>query len=320
MSPLPVVPVIVGPTASGKSAVALTVARRLNGEVISADSRQIYRGMDIGTAKPSKEERTEIPHHFVDELPPDREFNAGEFGDAGRKLIAVIARRGRVPIVAGGSGLYIRSLIDGFFEGPGADKAIRASLQERLEASGMEPLLRELREIDPVSAERIDPTKPRRVIRALEVFHLTGQPLSMQQEQRKIPRDFRPLLFGLLWERAALYRRIEERCDRMLAEGLLDEIDRLEKKGLSPALNALNTVGYVEGFSYRRGEIGYAEMVRLMKQNSRRYAKRQMTWFRRDERISWLPVASEHDLRAAAGEIVRRVKSAMQPQNLGRKR
>ncbi len=317
---LPVVPVIVGPTASGKSAVALAVARRLKGEIISADSRQVYRGMDIGTAKPSKEERTEIPHHFVDELPPDREFNAGEFGDAGRGLITDIARRGRVPIVAGGSGLYIRSLIDGFFEGPGADKAIRASLQERLEAHGIAPLLHELRKVDPVSAERIDPTKPRRIIRALEVFHLTGRPLSLQQEQRKIPIAFRPLLFGLLWERAALYRRIEERCDRMLAEGLLEEIDNLERNGYTPALNSLNTVGYVEGFSYRRGEIGYAEMVRLMKQNSRRYAKRQITWFRRDERISWLPVAGDQDLRSAASEIVRRVKSTMQPQNLGRKK
>ena len=287
-SSTPHVIVLVGPTASGKTSVSLHLAHLLSAEIISADSRQIYRYLDIGTAKPTPEERLNVPHHFVDEVPPDKEFNAGEFGVRGREVIEEIFSRGRVPLVVGGAGLYVQSLIDGFFEGPGADWEYRKILEERIQAGELEELISELRRVDPVLADRIDVTKPRRIIRALEVYHTTGKPLSVLQKESRIAVNFAPLFFGLDWERKELYRRVDARCEEMLRNGLLDEIARLEQMGFDRSLNALRTVGYAEGFAFRNREITYEEMVRLFKQNSRRYAKRQMTWFKRDARISWI--------------------------------
>lgn len=283
--------VLVGPTASGKTAVALEVAKILPVEIIAADSRQIYKYLNIGTAKPTAEQRRAVKHYFVDELPPDQDFSAGEFGVKGREVIETIfARGGKVPFVVGGSGLYIQALIDGFFEGPGADKEFREILERRIAAGELPALLEELRRVDPVTAARIDPGKPRRIIRALEVYHLTGKPISQLHREAKVTVTFTPLMFGLAWDRKELYRRIDRRCDEMLAAGLLREVEELERRGYSPSLNALNTVGYAEAFAYRRGDITYDEMVRRMKQNTRRYAKRQLTWFRRDKRIRWLPM------------------------------
>jgi tRNA dimethylallyltransferase len=300
--------VLVGPTASGKTSVSLSLARLLNAEIISADSRQVYKYLNIGTAKPTVAERRDIPHHFIDEIPPDRDFNAGEFGDKGREVIDVIFSRGRVPVVVGGSGLYVQSLIDGFFEGPGADWEYRGILEEKIQKGRAADLLNELRRVDPVSASRIDPSKPRRIVRALEVHHTTGKPLSELQREGKVAINFTPLLFGLEWERAALYERINTRCEEMLRSGLLEEIRRLEEMGYGPSLNTLRTVGYAEGFAYQRGEISYEEMVRLFKQNSRRYAKRQMTWFRRDERIHWIAIRGDFAADVVAEEIAGRVR------------
>jgi len=280
----------------------------LNAEIISADSRQVYKHLDVGTAKPSLAERALVPHHFVDELLPDREFNAGEFGDRGREVIDAIIARGHVPLVVGGSGLYVQSLVDGFFEGPGADWEYRKVLEERIQEGEMGELISELRQVDPDSASRLDPTKPRRVVRALEVYHPTGKPLSVLQTESRIVVNFTPLFFGLEWERAELYRRVDVRCEEMLRNGLLDEIARLEEMGYDRSLNALRTVGYDEGFAYREGEIGYDEMVRLFKQNSRRYAKRQMTWFRRDERIEWIKMEAGTAPEAVAEQITRRIQ------------
>ncbi|MDH3251292.1 MAG: tRNA (adenosine(37)-N6)-dimethylallyltransferase MiaA, partial [Ignavibacteria bacterium] len=273
---------LVGPTASGKSAIAMVLAEMLDGEIISADSRQVYRFLNIGTAKPSVEDRRRIPHHFIDELTPDRDFDAGAFGVEARKRITEILDRKRSPIVVGGSGLYVQSLIDGFFEGPGADKAFRSRLEAMVEEGNVGELISQLAAVDPETAATADPSKPRRIIRALEVFHLTGQPLSHHHSNRPVVIPFTPVLFGLAWERRVLYERINARCESMLHEGLLDEVDRLAGLGYTPLLNALNTVGYAEAFAFRQGEITYEEMVRLFKQNSRRYAKRQLTWFRRD--------------------------------------
>ncbi len=275
----------------------------LKGEIISADSRQVFRHLDIGTAKPTLEERRGIPHHFIDLLPPDADFCAGTFGVEGRKVIGEISSRGRLPIVVGGSGLYVQSLIDGFFEGPGGDREYREFLEDRLARGGIELLLEDLRNRDPEAASRIDPTKPRRILRALEVFHLTGRPISeLQKEKPLIP--FQSALLGLDVPRAVLYRQIDERCDSMLERGLLREVEALERKGYTDSLNALNTVGYREAFAYRRGEISYEEMVRLFKQNSRHYAKRQLTWFRRDGRIRWVAMGPERPAADAAREIV----------------
>lgn len=296
-------PIIVGPTASGKTAVAIELAKLLDGEIISADSRQIYRHLTIGTAKPSAGQRSAVKHHFVDCLPPDQEFNAGEFGEQGRKVIDEIFSRNRTPLVVGGSGLYVQSLIDGLFEGPGADKDFREILERRVARGELPLLIEELRNVDPVSAKRIDPTKPRRIIRALEVYHTTGKPLSQHHRESHVRTTFEPVLFGLAWDRKALYERINHRCEGMIAEGLLKEVDELERRGYSSSLNALNTVGYAEACAYRRGEIPFDEMMRLFKQNTRRYAKRQMTWFRRDGRIRWVKMVDDSDCSRVAALI-----------------
>ena len=302
--PRRVILVLVGPTASGKTAVSLRLAGRLNGEIISADSRQIYKYLDIGTAKPTRDERGRIPHHFLDELKPGEDFNAGQFGERGRNIIDEIFGRGRLPIVVGGSGLYVRSLIDGIFEGPGADEEYRKILEERLQEEGLAGLLADLKRVDPESAERIDPTKPRRIIRALEVFRATGRPLSALHKEAAPAIDFQARQYGLALDRKILYDRIERRCDSMLACGFLSEVDGLEKRGFTDALNALKTVGYAEAFAYRRGEISYEEMVRLFKQKSRRYAKRQMTWFGRDTRIRWIDVVPDDTPSEIAQRII----------------
>ncbi len=295
--------VLVGPTASGKTAVSLPLARLLNAEIISSDSRQVYRYMDIGTAKPTPAERALVPHHFVDMLNPDQEYSAGEFGIRGREEIERIFARGRVPLVVGGAGLYVKSLIDGFFDGPPADPELRAQITERYAAGGTGALLKELERVDPVFASAVDPTKPRRMVRALEVFHLTGVPISRLHEEQRIDIPFESRLFGLEWPRAKMYERIDRRCAAMLEGGLLEEVDGLVGRGYGPELPSLNTVGYAEAFAMRAGRVGMEEMVRLFARNSRRYAKRQMTWFRRDKRITWVAMDEARDPEGVAGEI-----------------
>lgn len=280
--------VLVGPTASGKTAVAVELAKILGAEIISADSRQVYKHLNIGTAKPSSQQLSDVRHHFIDLLLPDQDFSAGEFGERGRMVIDEILSRQKTPLVVGGSGLYVQSLIDGFFEGPGADQQLREILEHRVIAGELPLLIEELRTVDPVSADLIDPTKPRRIIRALEVYRMTGKPLSQHHQESRLKPTVEPIFFGLEWERSTLYERIDRRCDLMIEEGLLNEVEELETMGYSSSLNALNTVGYAEVFSFRRGEVSFDEMIRLFKQNSRRYAKRQMTWFRRDSRIRWV--------------------------------
>jgi tRNA dimethylallyltransferase len=302
--------VILGPTASGKTEVALRVAGLVRGEIVSADSRQIYKGLTIGTAKPSPAQLSAVRHHFVDELSPDVEFNAGEFGVQGRERVSEILSRLHTPIVVGGSGFYVQSLIDGFFEGPGADREIRATLEARLRRGELQEMTEELRRVDPESAGRIDTSNPRRIMRALEVYHLTGVPLSAFHRDKKVVIDLAPVMFGLEWDRTVLYERINRRCDEMLESGLLDEVNDLAVRGYSPERNnALNTVGYAEAFACLRGEISREEMTRLFKQNSRRYAKRQLTWFRRDGRIEWVRMGEEGDADAAAAFICRRFGS-----------
>ncbi|MBI5473946.1 MAG: tRNA (adenosine(37)-N6)-dimethylallyltransferase MiaA [Ignavibacteriae bacterium] len=298
--------ILVGPTASGKTAVSIELARLLDGEIISADSRQIYKHLDIGTAKPTRAQLSVVRHYFIDELSPAQEFNAAEFGEQGRRIIDNILLRGKVPIIVGGSGLYVQSLVDGFFDGPGADKEFREALERRIRNGELRQLIEELRLVDPISAERIDPTKPRRIVRALEVYHITGRPLSLHHQESKVNVNFTPAFFGLQWDRKILYDRINRRCDEMIRSGLLDEVERLVQMGFTGTLNALNTVGYSEAFAFRRGEISYDEMVRLFKQNTRRYAKRQLTWFRKDLRIRWLEMSDEMSATSIAECIVRK--------------
>jgi len=314
---LPHIPVLVGPTCSGKTDVAIELAKALGGEIISADSRQVYRHLTIGTAKPSSAQREAVPHHFVDCREPDQVFTAGEFGIEGRACAEEILARGHLPIVAGGSGLYIRSLTDGLFEGPGSDREIREILEARVAQGQVGELIRELRRVDPETAERADPTKPRRIIRALEVYYLTGKPLSLHHTEHKPQVPFTPVFFGLSWDRKILYERIERRCDRMLDEGLEEEVESLQSRGYDRRLSALNTVGYAEVFAFRAGEISRDEMVRLFRQNSRRYAKRQMTWFRRDTRIRWLDTGPGDPAEVVAERIRRLWTGGDQPGDPG---
>jgi tRNA dimethylallyltransferase len=290
--------VLVGPTGSGKTAISLLLADLLNGEIISADSRQVYKLMDIGTAKPSQEELRKVKHYFIDELFPDREFNAGEFGKKGRLTIDNILLRKRTPLVVGGSGLYVRALIDG----PSADQDIRRQLYHRLNDEGSEKLLNELRQVDPVAASTMVPSNTRRIIRALEVFRVTGFPIT-QLQKSNIKIHFTPIFVGLQWKRKILYERINRRVDLMIKHGLVDEVKRLSEAGYSPTLNALQTVGYKEVFDFLEVKINYNKMIELIKQNTRRYAKRQLTWFRHDERIKWFDVQGDEDFEKIASEV-----------------
>ena len=280
--------IITGPTASGKTNLALKLAEQLDIEIINADSRQVYKFMDIGTAKPTLEERSKVTHHFVDHINPDEHFDAGLFGQEGRIIIKNILKTGKTPVIAGGSGLYIRSLVDGLFEGPKQDETIRLQLSSRIETEGITSLLDELQKVDPQSAKKLLPTNIHRIIRALEVYYLTGKSITQLQQENKIDIDFSPAFFGLDWNRRILYERIDKRTLTMIETGLLDEVKKLLAMGYVKELKAFQTVGYKEPIAYLEGKISHEEMIMQIQQFSRNYAKRQLTWFRADERIKWL--------------------------------
>jgi len=302
---LPKILCIVGPTASGKTALAIEVAHRLDGEILSADSRQIYKHLTIGTAKPSPAELSNVPHHFIDILEPDAHFSAGDFAEQGRRTIADLIFRQKMPIIAGGTGLYVEALVDGLFDGPPIQPALRAVLEARLEAEGGQALLEELRAVDPVAAARMLPTNTRRIIRALEVYKATGIPLTIHHQRQQRMELYDASFVGIEWERKLLYERINRRVDHMLEAGFLDEVRMLLELGFDERLKSLQTVGYKEAFALLRHEISLERMVELMKQNTRRFAKRQLTWFRPDDRIRWFKVSTEDDIMEAAGTIVR---------------
>lgn len=285
---------IVGPTASGKTALALHIARRIGGEILSADSRQIYKRLTIGTAKPTEEERACVKHHFIDILDPSEEYSAGLFGIQARACIAELFQKKIQPLLVGGSGLYVKAVIDGLFEEGTKSTDIRRQLQQELEEHGGLFLYRKLQEVDPEAAARMDETKVRRILRALEVYYTTGKPISYQHRTQHTHAPFRTCQIGLEWQRSKLYERINRRVEKMIGEGLIDEVRSLQNDGYSPALNSLNTVGYKEVFQYLRQEISFNTMVALIKQNTRRFAKRQLTWFRADKRIHWLKVENEN--------------------------
>lgn len=279
---------IVGPTAVGKTALSLRLAEELNAEIISADSRQIYQELTIGTAKPAPEEQRQTPHHFVNERSIfDAPYSAGAFARDANERIRQILRRGRRPLIVGGSTLYIHALQFGLADVPEVDEGVRTHIEQRLDDEGAEALYDELREVDPHQADRMDPTKTQRLVRALEVYHGTGKPLTYYHENQPAPPfSYRTIVLNR--ERSSLYERIEERVDRMLNNGLLDEVRGLLKQGVDPDRQPLRTIGYREPIEYLTGEVDYDEMVRLVKRNSRRYAKRQLTWFRRYSTYNWV--------------------------------
>jgi tRNA dimethylallyltransferase len=295
---------IVGPTAVGKTALSLLIAEKRAVEIISADSRQIYRYMDIGTAKVSPEVRRQIPHHFIDICLPDEYYSAGMFGKQARQTVEEIVRRGKIPLVVGGSGFYIRALVDGIFELDARDAAVRQQLEARLSEEGLASLYAELQKADPAYAAKISHNDRQRILRSLEVFYVTGKPFSFWHEQKPEPAPFETVFWGLTAERTTLYRRINERVLRMLQEGLEEEVRGLLEMGYSPELNALNTVGYKEMIDYLNGKISRETMIERIQRNSRRYAKRQLTWFRAESRVHWHEVAEAGDLKEIAQKIL----------------
>lgn len=276
--------VIVGPTGSGKTDLSLRVARRYGAPILSTDSRQFYRGMAIGTAQPTAEEQQLVEHHFIASRDIADGLNCGTYEQEALACLDRLYAAHDDVVAVGGSGLYIQALCDGMDDLPQADETLRTRLMERLRGEGLEALAAELREHDPVYCETADLRNPARVVRALEVCLQTGRPYSEQRLGTRRERPFRTLKIGVELPREVLYERIDRRVDRMLDEGLVDEARRLYPHR---ALNALQTVGYRELFDWFEGRTTYEEAVELIKRNTRRYAKRQMTWFRRDAEIHW---------------------------------
>ncbi|GAB4413694.1 MAG: tRNA (adenosine(37)-N6)-dimethylallyltransferase MiaA [Anaerolineales bacterium] len=290
---------IVGPTAVGKTALSIRLAERFGGEIVSADSRQIYRGMDIGTAKATPEERARVPHHLLDMVSPDQWYTVAEFQEAATQAIADIHRRGRLPFLVGGSGLYVRAVAEGL-EIPRVppNPELRAEL-DALAAADPDALRARLAELDPQAAARIDPRNVRRVIRALEVCLSTGKPISQLQTKR--PPDYRMLWIGLTLPRAELYRRIDARVERMLELGLVEEVRRLAAQGYSWDAPAMTGVGYRQIGAYLRGECSLDVAVREIKRATRRFVRQQANWFRADDpRIRWLRSDEDAERQAAA--------------------
>lgn len=295
--------VIVGPTAVGKTAVAVELAQRFPLEVVSADSMQVYRDMDIGTAKPTIEERQICPHHLIDIIEPGDEFTVAEYQKMADAAIADITRRSKLPALVGGTGLYVHAVVDGFlFPDQEADEHIRQKLQRQAEDKGPESLHKWLKQVDPEAAFRIHPHNVRRVIRALEVFLRTGKPISYHQRQHRGQGRYDVLMFGLTMPRSQLYERINLRVDRMIERELLEEVESLYK-ARRLGKTAMQALGYKEMIAYLEGRIPWDEAVRILKRDTRRYAKRQLTWFRRDQRIQWVTFGEETDPQAVAEVI-----------------
>lgn len=297
--------IIVGPTAVGKSALGVSLAKSLNGEIISGDSIQIYQKLNIGSAKPTKKEQENIPHHLLDILDPTEPFTVALFQKMALSQIHEIHSRGRVPLVVGGTGLYIRSLLDPFDFTENSSEIIRQSWNDYLTQHGREKLHNALKERDPVSAERLHPNDSVRIIRALEVCELTGKPFS--EQRGKLDNEYPPLnpsilYIGLTAPREIIYDRINRRCEEMLRQGLLEETLDLLKQAYSPRLKPLQSIGYRHAIWFLTGKSTFSEMLRIFQRDTRHFAKRQLTWFRRDPRITWFNTA-ERDLTNIVEEI-----------------
>jgi len=287
---------IVGPTGAGKSALAMAVAERLHCEIVNADSRQFYRGMDLGTAKPLAEDRARVPHHLIDVREPGAPLDVAEFGRLARAAIDEIGARGGNPLIVGGSGLYLRVIRGGIFRGPAASAEIRDRLARIAAKQGTEYLHRQLREIDPEAANRIGVNDLYRIVRALEVFELTGETISAHQRRHRFADiGYDTLTVGVEVERKKLYEAIDRRFDQMMAAGLVAEVQSLLDAGNSPEKPPLSTIGYKQIAAYLRGEMPVADAVAAAKQESRRLAKRQLTWFRREPEIVWLDAERRTD-------------------------
>ena len=289
--------VVAGATASGKTRLAIDIAKATGGEIVSADSMQIYKYMDIGTAKPTAAERAECPHHLIDFVEPDADFSVADYTELAHKVIDDITARGKLPVMCDGTGLYINSVVNDItFGEEQTDPALRGELNALAEREGGEYMLTMLKEFDPVSAARLHPNNLRRIVRAIEFYEASGIPISEHQERTKqAPSRYAPMMFMVDHPRDVLYDRINKRVDIMFEEGLYTEVEGLRDMGYRRELNSMQGIGYKELMAHFAGELTLDEAIDSIKQNSRRYAKRQLTWFRREERIISLDPASAAD-------------------------
>lgn len=297
--------VIVGPTCSGKTRLSLILADKMKSEIISADSRQVYKYLTIGTAKPNSDELKRIKHHFIDELEPDEEFNADIFSKRAKEIISKLIEKDMIPIVVGGSGLYIKALVDGITQTVVSDKSLRNELLELRKIYGNDYLYNELKKIDPISAEKMLSQNWKRVIRALEVFRLTGKPIWQHHIENPVQQEFEFFQYGLKWERNKLYHNIEYRVDEMIKNGFIEEVKLILDKGYSKKNNSLNTIGYKEITDLLDNKFTFEETVNRIKKNTRRFAKRQLTWFNSDKRIKWFEIESYEELKIIAENILK---------------
>jgi tRNA dimethylallyltransferase len=303
---------IAGPTAVGKSEIALRLAEQLGGEIISADSMQVYRGLDIGTAKPSPADRARVPHHLIDICDLTESFDAAQFARLAHRTVAEIQSRGHVPVLCGGTGLYFKAFLEGLGNAPSADAKLRAEL----EAAPLEKLLDELRERDPAAYEKIDRQNPRRVIRAVEVIRLTGKPFSKQRAEwnvlpasspeelkLEVPARCRNRVFCFIRSSDDLHARINARVDTMFQRGLVDETRELLKRGLAENKTAMQAIGYRQVVEHLHGERSLAETIELVKIRTRQFAKRQLTWFRAQKNLEWIELKPDESLEKCVQKI-----------------
>jgi len=300
--------VIVGPTAVGKSRIAVEVAKAFETEVLTADSRQVYRGMDVGTDKPASEERQAVPHRLIDLVDPDESFNAGLYRRQAIDEIERLYRDCRLPLVVGGTGLYVRTLLKGLCEAPQADPIMRKALRQEAEDQGYDRLYARLVDVDPVIAARLHPRDESKVIRALEVYQLSGRRMSeFQQEHGFAERPFATLMIGLNRDRDMLYRRIEGRIDWQLAHGLIEETKQLLAQGYQRDSAAMKGLGYRQVAEHLAGEYDAAEMVRRFKRDTRHFSKRQMTWFRKEPGIQWLMIEESEPVQHTTTRVIEQI-------------
>lgn len=316
MTPKPELIFLVGPTAVGKSAVAVELARRIGGEIVSADSMQVYRDLDVLSAKPSPAERRDVPHHLIDVAGPGERFDVARYVRLAREAIAGILDRGRTPLVVGGAGMYVRALLDGMFAGPGRDAILRDRLEKRAAEEGLAALYGRLKELDPEAAARIHPNDKKRIVRAIEVYELTGRRVSsLRTEWRVPPSDsaegtflsaalgLRAAVFGLRREREDLARRIDDRVEGMFSSGAVGEIEGILRLKIGPDGTIVQSLGFGEIRGYVEGRCPLAEAKEMLKKNTRAYARRQYTWFKRDARIRWFDVGPAEPAAETAERI-----------------
>jgi len=284
----PKIIVICGPTGAGKSALAVTLSQKFKGEIIGADSMQIYRFMDIGTAKPTRIERAAVPHHLIDVISPDEPFDAASFAEMADRVISSMIHRGTLPFVVGGTGLYIKALMHGLFRARPASREILTRLKSESEKFGSDNLHRRLLLCDPKTAAKLHRNDTFRIIRALEIFEETGKPISSFQEKHRFSdRKYRTLKICISMDRKTLYKRINQRVDAMIEKGFLNEVRVLLSKGYSPKLKSMQSLGYRHMIEYISGKMSWEQTIDRMKLDTRRYAKRQLTWFKADPEIKW---------------------------------